>query len=73
MATLDAKLSSALAHVAPADLQRVMCAKKLDAVQDGEIRQTLFLVDHRFRASEIDGDVYGAEHLFSSKMKGEKF
>ncbi len=31
-ATLDAKLSSALAHVVPLDFQRVLHAKKLDAV-----------------------------------------
>ena len=35
-------------------------------------RQILFLIDHHFRMSEMDGGVYDTEHLFSVKMKGEK-
>ena len=35
-------------------------------------RQILFLIDHHFRMSEMDGGVYDPEHLFSVKMKGEK-
>ena len=35
-------------------------------------RQILFLIDQHFRMSELDGGVYGTEHLFSVKMKGEK-
>ncbi len=61
MATLDAKLSSALAHVAPAEFQRVLHTKKLDAMKDGRViagRQVLYLVDQNFRMSEMDGDVY---------------
>ncbi len=75
MATVDAKLSSALAHVAPAEFQRVLHTEKLDAMKGGRMfagRQILFLVDQRFRMSEMDGGVYDTEHLFSVKMKGEK-
>ncbi len=59
-ATLDAKLSSALARVAPADFQRVLRAKKLDAMKDGNMIagwRILFSVDQRFRMSEIWGCV----------------
>ncbi len=73
MATLDAKLSSALALVAPAEFQRTLHTKKLDAMKEGRMiagRQILFLIDQHFRMSEMDGGVYDAEHLFS--MKGEK-
>ncbi len=58
--TLDAKLPSALAHVAPADFQRALHTDKLDAMKDGKMiadRQILFLVDQRFRISEMDGGV----------------
>jgi hypothetical protein len=34
-------------------------------------RQILFLIDHHFRMSEMDGGVYDTEHFFSVKMKGE--
>ena len=67
MATLDAKLSSALAHVAPPDFQRVLHTKKLDAMKDGKMiagRQILYLVDQHFKMSEMDGGVYDTEHLF---------
>jgi hypothetical protein len=74
MATLDAKLSSALAHVAPAEFQRTLQTKKLDAMKEGRMiadRQILLLIDQHFRMSEMDGGVYDTEHLFSVKMKGE--
>ena len=75
MATLDAKLSSALAHIAPAEFQRTLQTKKIDAMKENKMiagRQILFLIDHHFRMSEMDGGVYDTEHLFSVKMKGEK-
>ena len=67
MATLDAKLSSALAHVAPAEIQRTLHTKKLDAMKEGRMiagRQILLLIDQHFRMSEMDGGVYDMEHLF---------
>ena len=35
MVTLDAKLSSALAHIAPAEFHRILHTKKLDAMKEG--------------------------------------
>ena len=75
MVTLDAKLSSALAHIAPAEFQRTLHTKKLDAMKEGKMiagRQILFLIDQHYRMSEMDGGVYDTEHLFSVKMKGER-
>ena len=68
MATLDAKLSSALAHIAPAECQRTLQTTKIDAMKDNKMiagRQILFLIYHHFRMSEMDGGVYDTEHLFS--------
>ena len=67
MATLDAKLSSALAHIAPAEVQRTLQTKKIDAMKENRMiagRQILFLIDQHFRMSEMDGGVYDTEHLF---------
>ena len=75
MATLDAKLSSAMAHIAPAEFQRTRQTKKIDAMKENNMiagHQILFLIDHHFRMSEMDGGVYDTEHLFLVKMKGEK-
>ncbi len=36
VATLDAELLSVLAHVAPADFQRVLHTKELEAMKDGK-------------------------------------
>ena len=68
MATLDAKLASALAHIVTPDFQRTLHAKKMEAMKNGRMiagRQILFLVDQHFRMSEMDGGVYDTEHLFS--------
>ncbi len=75
MARFDANLSSALAHVAPAEFQLVLHTKKLDAMKDGIMIagcQILYSVDQLFRMSEMEGGVYHTEHLFSVKMKGER-
>ena len=69
MVTLDAKLSSTLAHIAPAEFQRTLHTKKLDAMKEGKMiagRQILFLIDQHYRMSEMDGGVYDTEHLFLS-------
>ncbi len=55
MATLDANLSSALAHIAPADFQRMLHTKNFDAMKDGQKnagRQILRLVDQHFQMSD---------------------
>ena len=74
-ATLDAKLASALTHIVPADFQRTLHAKKMEAMKRGHMiagRQILFLIDQHFKMSEKDGGVYDTEHLFSIRMRGEK-
>ena len=61
MATLDAKLSSALAHIAPTEFQRTLQTKKIDAMKENRMiagRQILFLIDGHFRMSEMGGGVY---------------
>ncbi len=53
--TLDAKLVSALTRVAPSDLQRVLLAKKSDAMNMGKMlagRQILLVIDQHFEMSE---------------------
>ena len=75
MATLDAKLASALSHIVPHDFQRALQAKKAEAMKTGRMlagRQILFMVDQRFKMSERDNSVYETEHLFSIKMKGDR-
>ena len=38
MATLDAKLSSGLAHIAPAEFQRTLQTKKIDAMKPTKLK-----------------------------------
>ena len=73
MATLDAKLASALAHAAPEDFQRTLQARTHEALNKGAMvtgRQILFLVDQHFRMTEAEGAVYDTEHLFSLTVIG---
>ena len=73
VATLDAKLASALTHTAPSDFQRPSQAKKAHAMKMGKMlagRQILFMIDQHFIMSEMGNSVYEAEHLFSIKLKG---
>ena len=75
MDTLDAKLASALTHVAPYEFQRIIQARKQEALKDGRMvsgRQILFLVDQRYKMSEADGAVFDTEHLFSVTLKGDR-
>ncbi len=55
VAALDAKLASALTRVVPSDFQRVLQAKKSDAMKTDKMlagRQILFMIDRRFKMSE---------------------
>jgi len=74
MMTLDAKLASALTHVAPSDFMNTLRARKEEFFSKGEMitgRQIMYLVDQHFRMSDQDGAVYDTEHLFSVTLKGE--
>ena len=75
MATLGAKLASALAHAAPDEFQRTLQARKHEALNSIAMvsgRQILFLIDQHFRMTEADGAVYDTEHLFSVNLKGDR-
>ena len=75
VATLDAKLASALSHVAPPDFHRALQARKAEAMKSGKMlagRQILLMVDQHFKMSEMDNSVCETEHLFSIKMKGDR-
>ena len=75
MATLDAKLASALAHSAPDDFQRTLHVNKQEALARNAMvtgRQILFLIDQHFRMTEADGAVYDTEHLLSVQIRGER-
>ena len=75
MVTLDAKLAAALANAAPNDFQRILQARKHEALKEGAMvtgRQILFLIDQHFRMTEADGAVYDTEHLFSVTVEGDR-
>ncbi len=75
MATLDAKLASALAHNASPEFQKTLQTRKAEALRDGRMvagRQILFMIDQHFKMTEADGSVFDTEHLFSVKMRGER-
>ena len=75
MATLDAKLASALAHAAPEDFQRTLHARKHEALTQNAMvsgRQILHLIDQHFRMTEADGAVYDTQHLLSVQIRGER-
>ncbi len=62
-------------RIARSDLQRVLQAKRSDAMKMGKMlagRQMLFMIDHHVRMSETDDSLCEAEHLFSTKLKGDR-
>ncbi len=76
MPTLDAKLASALTRIAPIDFQRVLQAQNSDAMKMRKVpagRQILLMIDQCFKRSDMYHLVYEAEHLFSIKLKGDRF
>ncbi len=75
MATLDAKLASALAFNASPEFQKTLQTRKAEALREGRMvagRQILFMIDQHFKMTEADGSVFDTEHLFSVKMRGDR-